>query len=137
MLEDKHRAGNGPWFQNQDFLLVSEAETGLWLADSLPQLFSEQSLWLFIWMSIYIVAGHYKDYPQSQYFLGSWHQAWWLNSLCHPQKKCSTILKTWRFIPCFSFFSSQKGKAEWKPSINFCSRYPVFQIRLLIEEGKY
>ena len=126
MLEDKHRAGNGPWFQNQDFLLVSEAETGLWLADSLPQLFSEQSLWLFIWMSIYIVAGHYKDYPQSQYFLGSWHQAWWLDSLCHPQKKCS-ILKTWRFIPCFSFFLHKKEKQSENHQLIFapdilCSR---------------
>ena len=81
------------WSVIQDFLLVSEAEAALWLADTLPQLFSEQSPWLFIWMSIYIVAGHYKDYPQSQYFLGWWHQAWWLDSLCHPQKKCS-IFKT-------------------------------------------
>ena len=73
----------------------------------------KQSLWLFIWMRIYIVKGHYKDYPQSQYFLGSWHHAWWLeDSLCH--KRNAPFWNTLRFIPSFFFFLRKKEKQSQK-----------------------
>lgn len=140
MLEDKHRARKWSVIPKSGPLIGQWSRTcplKIWAKGfSWTFLREKQSLWLFIWMRIYIVKGHYKDYPQSQYFLGSWHYAWWLeDSLCH--KRNAPFWNTLRFIPSFFFFFAKRKSRVRKPSINFCSRYPVFQIRLLIEEGKY
>ena len=125
MLEDKQRARKWSVSLKSELLIGQWSRSCTLIGWGWTFKKSLKSLWLFIWMRIYFVWGHYKDYPQSQYFLAPWHRAWWLDSL--PQKKCS-IFKILRFIfPVSLFFLRQNEKQSGNHQLIFvpdilCSR---------------